>query len=350
MHFSKNVQLYGRMNKFRYYASIALLLLIAMPSPVLANDLVASPFFIHNQSPIIQIFGLPPAEGGQITPPGRTKLRLVVDVSNNFTADKSAEESVLFDGETSRITLSFRRGFGDSWEGGIDIPVVSHQGGMLDGLIENWHDTFGLPQGGRDNAPRNRLHYSYQQEGEKEGLNFSNSGTGIGDTSIYLAYQLNRKTTAVRRYIALRGGIKFPSGDTDQLRGSGGTDFHLRLAASDGETLKVYNLTLFASMGALWLGKGEILSDKQHQNVGFGSIGLVWTPLKRFTFKVQIDGHTAFFGDSHLKQIDSPSAQLAIGGTINLSDNLALDLCVVEDIIVDTAPDVTFHAALTYLY
>ena len=43
MHFSKNVRLYGRMNKFRYYTSIALLLFFAMPSPVLANCLNIRP-------------------------------------------------------------------------------------------------------------------------------------------------------------------------------------------------------------------------------------------------------------------------------------------------------------------
>ncbi len=273
-----------------------------------------------------------------------------MDVANNFTEDESAEESVRFDGETSRITLSFRRGFGNDWEAGIDIPVVSHQGGILDSLIENWHNAFGLPQGGRDDAPRNRLEYSYRQKGEeKEALNFSNSGTGFGDTTIYLAYQLMHDTSS-RRYIALRGGIKFPTGDADNLRGSGGTDVHLRLAISDGESLKAYNVSLFGSMGLLWLEKGEILRSKQRQKVGFGSIGLGWTPINWLTLKLQIDGHTQFFNDSHLKQIDSSSAQLAIGGAIKLSEKVGIDLCVVEDIIVDTAPDVTFHAALSYLY
>jgi hypothetical protein len=221
---------------------------------------------------------------------------------------------------------------------------------MLDGLIENWHDAFGLPQGGRDDAPRNRLHYFYTETDEKEDIDFSDSGTGLGDTSIYLAYQLNQNSPTVRRYIALRGGIKLPTGNSDQLRGSGATDFHLRLAASDGETLKSLDVTLFASVGALWLGHGDILADKQQRTVGFGSFGLGWSALKRVTVKVQIDAHTNFFSDSQLKQIDSPSAQLATGGTIKISDNLAVDLCVVEDIVVDTAPDVTFQLALSYLY
>lgn len=211
----------------RHITSLILLLLFLTSTPTLAERQVSSPFFTRNLSPVIQIFGLPPSEGGQVTPHGRTKLRLVMETANNFTSDESSKESVLFDGETSRLTLSFRHGFAQYWEAGIDIPVVSHQRGMFDGLIENWHDTFALPQGGRDDAPRNRLHYFYKQEGEKEGLNFSDSGTGIGDTSLYLAYQLNRKTTAVRRYIALRGGIKLPSGSSDNLRGSGGTDFQV---------------------------------------------------------------------------------------------------------------------------
>ena len=337
------------MGKFKYYTAIALFLLV-LPSSGSANDLLTAPFFIRNQSPVIQIFGLPPTEGGRITPPGRTRLRLVIDSANNFTTDESADESVRFDGETSRITLSLRHGFGDYWEAGLDIPVVSHRGGMFDGLIENWHNTFGLPQGGRDDAPRNRLEYFYRQEGEeKDRLDFSNSGTGLGDTTIYLSYQLTHDTLS-RRQIALRGGIKLPSGDPDNLRGSGGTDIHLRLAISDGESLKNYNISLFGSMGLLWLEKGEVLQSKQHQTVGFGGIGLGWTPVKRLTLKVQIDGHTAFFSDSQLKQIDSPAAQLAMGGTIKLSERLAIDLCVIEDIIVDTAPDVTFHLALTYLY
>ena len=321
-----------------------------MPSPALTIEQVPEPFYIRNQSPIIQIFGLPPTEGGQITPPGQNKSRLVMDVANNFTEDESAEESVRFDGETSRITLSLRHGFSDNWEAGIDIPVVSHQGGMLDGLIENWHNAFGLPQGGRDDAPRNRLNYFYRQDGEEnQRLNFSNSGTGFGDTSIYLAYQLLHDTSS-RRYMALRGGIKLPTGDSDNLRGSGGTDVHLRLAISDGETLKDYNISLFGSVGLLWLEKGDVLRSKQRQKVGFGSIGLGWMPINWLTFKLQIDGHSRFFNDSHLRQIDSSSTQLAIGGAIKISEQFVIDLCVVEDIIVDTAPDVTFHTALTYLY
>ncbi len=327
----------------------ALLFVFLLQIPAIADDLLPSPFYTRNLSPVVQIFGLPPAEGGQTTPRGRSRLQLVMDVSNNFTEEESATESLLFDGETSRMTLSLRYGFSNGWEAGLDIPVVSHQGGMLDGFIENWHNTFGLPQGGRDKAPRNRLHYFYKDAEGKEELDFSNSSTGFGDTSLYLAYQLYHDTSS-HRYLALRGGIKLPTGDADNLRGSGGTDLHIRLAGTDGETLQHYNMTLFASMGLLWMEKGEILSRQQRQKVGFGSIGLGWTPLNRLTFKIQIDGHTAFFEDSDLKQLDSASAQLATGGTIKLADDLSLDLCVVEDIIVDTAPDVTFHAALNYLY
>ena len=329
---------------------VIFLSLLVLSPPALADDLTSVPLFTRNNSPIIQIFGLPPTEGGQLTTSGDTRARLVLDVANSFTEDNSKDESLRFDGETSRLTFSLRRGFREHWEAGVDIPVISHNGGMLDGLIENWHRAFGLPQSGRDDAPRNRLHYYYADRDSDDGIDFSNSGTGIGDTTLYLARRLTPDSSASRRYLALRGGIKLPTGNSDQLRGSGATDFHLRLAASDGETLKNLDLTLFASVGALWLGHGEILADKQQRTVGFGSFGLGWSALKRVTVKVQIDAHTNFFSDSQLKQIDSPSAQLAFGGTVKVSESLAVDLCIQEDIVVETAPDVTFQMALTYLY
>jgi hypothetical protein len=45
--------------------------------------------------------------------------------------------------------------------------------------------------------------------------------------------------------------------------------------------------------------------------------------------------------------VNAASAQLIIGGTIAFSDKTTLDIGVVEDIIVKTAPDVVFHFALS---
>lgn len=308
------------------------------------------PFYTRNLAPIVQIFGLPATEGGVLAESGKLSVRLVAEVASHYTKDTSAGERVLFDGETSRVTTSLRYGLNDNWEIGIDVPLVSHDGGVLDAFIEGWHDFFGLPQGDRDKATRGQLHYFYGREGEPPALDYSGSGGGIGDIAFSLGYRLAGLPSDSGRSLALRTGIKLPTGNSNRLRGSGGTDVHLRLAGTDAQTLKDWNLTLFASAGVLWLEQGDVLSAQQRRWVGFGSAGFGWAPLSWLDLKIQLDGHSSFYRNSRLAQIDSPSLQLSLGGTLHLTERVRLDLAVVEDIIVATAPDVVFHSALSWHY
>ncbi len=334
------------MRRFSYQITgILFLLSFALPSISDAQSTFASPFFTRNMSPIIQIFGLPATQGGDLTPAGHTDSTLALETANNFTWDQKGEESVWFDGETSRATLFLSHGIAPRWEIGLEVPIVSHNTGIFDGFIENWHDAFGLPQNGRKDVPRGQVDYTYDRGGSTSELSMSDTGTGIGDLTLHLGYQLIQSSPGNRRALALRGGIKLPTGDSDRLRGSGATDLHLGLALTDAQSLSRYNLTLFASGGVLWLTEGDILADQQRDMVGFGSLGFDWAPWRLVSFKLQLDGHSSFYKDSALDQIDSASAQLAIGGTLHLGDTDSVDLCVTEDVVVDTASDVVFHIA-----
>jgi hypothetical protein len=333
----------------RIFLMICLLLLPGTVAAVAPEPIQVNPLYISNMSPIIQVFGLPAAEAGDLTPAGELSLRVVAEVASHYTKEDKGTESVLFDGETSRAIVSMRYGLNDLWEVGVDVPMISHDGGMLDSFIEGWHDFFGLPQGGRDRAPRDQLRYTYQRN-TSSALDYSGSNGGFGDPSLFASYQLLAAEPAARRSVALRTGIKFPTGNSSRLRGSGTMDIHLRLTASDAETLGEGNTTLFASGGVLWLGKGDILEDQQRRWVGFGSIGMVWMPLSWIDFKLQLDGHTPFYDNSNLTQINSSSLQLGIGGSLHFSEQVSLDLAVIEDILVGSAPDVVFHSALNWRF
>jgi hypothetical protein len=84
----------------------------------------------------------------------------------------------------------------------------------------------------------------------------------------------------------------------------------------------------------------------QRNVVGFGSLGIGWSPLQSLAFKIQVDGHTPFYRDSSLEELDGSSLQLTVGGTVGITEALVLDLGVSEDIVVNTSPDVVFHIAL----
>ena len=83
-------------------------------SSVLAQDV--TPFNTSNQSPIIQVHGLPNIESGTVLYTGSTRYRLISNTANNFTKASLSDETVLFDGETERVTLSFSQGLENGFE------------------------------------------------------------------------------------------------------------------------------------------------------------------------------------------------------------------------------------------
>ncbi|SDL75971.1 Protein of unknown function [Geoalkalibacter ferrihydriticus] len=334
---------------FRRRGSTRLCLMLAVLSlawsaePVHADEI--RPFFSRNLHPIVQIFGLPPAEGGFLVAPGATDLRLVAEAANHFCGSVRDHANAFFDGETYRLTLAVRQGLAPRWELGLDVGLVAHDGGVLDAVVDEFHDLSGARDHGRDKVPRDELLYYYHRDGVTY-LEMDRSGAGFSDVTLLLAYQLVVATEHRRRALALRGGVKLPTGDAARLHGSGATDVHVRLAGTDAQSLRALNLTLYASAGVLRLGRGDVLPQIQREWVGFATLGLGWKARNWLALKAQVDGHTAFFRDSCRKQINSPSAQLVFGGTFFLPRHWSLDLAASEDLVLGTAPDVSFHLSL----
>jgi hypothetical protein len=223
----------------------------------------------------------------------------------------------------------------------VDVPLISHDGGGLDNLIESWHNFWGLPDGGRPDYPQDQLDYSYQDNGQSLAA-VTESRSGIGDVSLGLGYQLAANE---KRQWALRTSVKLPTGDAEKLLGSDSTDVAAGIYLTDHSLVQKYNVTWHASGGLLWMGSGQVLDDQRQDWVAYGSLNFSWLATPNFSLKLQFDAHTAFY-DSALKELGKSSAQLVFGGAVRLGKNWVLDLAVGEDIVVDTAPDVAFHIGL----
>jgi hypothetical protein len=323
---------------------VALTLILIITGRVHAAEM--EPFYSRNQNPFVQIYGLPVVEPGFITPHGQLRITAFADVSNNFSGTNTPTESIWLDGETSRFTALLRYGLSEDLEAGIDIPLMRHNGGFTDGLISNFHNLFNFLPVGRDLAARNQLNYSCSVNGTNR-VNIRQSNIRLGDILLSGAYQLWRAQDS--QSLALRIGLKLPTGSSGKLNGSGGTDLSFRLAYSGPEMFASQNISAFASLGILALGNGKVMQDVQRHVVGFGSLGLGWKVWERISLKIQIDGHTPFYNSS-LDELGMVSAQLIMGGSIDLFEKTSLDLAVSEDIIVDTAPDVVFHLALRTVF
>lgn len=295
------------------------------------------PFDTADQGPLAQLYGLPGIGAAIPLAAGSYRIGLTFDAANHFARANSARESLSLDGETHRTTLRLYRGVGAGWEIGAEIPYVRHTGGFLDNFIEDWHDTFGLPQNGRDRTPAKQLRYRYTRDGASR-LDFSSASAGVGDVRLGAARAL--WSSWAMTDAALRLSTSLPTGDEDRLLSSGAPNAALWLSAGCSAAACPDAIRWFGGGGLLWLGKGDVLADQQRRLVGFGSVGVHWRITPTVTSTAQIDSHTPFYRDTALTPLGDTSVQLVLGGTWRLWERTALELAIVEDIAVDTAPDI----------
>ncbi len=315
--------------------------------PATAHGIEIEPFRTANRSPLLQIFGLPAETSSTLVSAGKWQVSLSQDIANSYNVGNTATEQVLLDGELYRWTLAARYGITDQLELGLELPFVQQGGGFLDSFIIDWHKFWGLPQGGRDTAPKNKLTYRYTKNGVQQ-LAMSHSTGGIGDISLLAGYKLlEQKTETDHDNLVIRTQIKLPTGNSSSLMGSGSVDLALFVSGSMNRKTEWGTLGIFGSAGALFASDGDILKNQRENLAGFGTAGLGWSPADWISFKLQGNLNTPLYGSSSLPELGKIAALLTMGGSLKLPGNYLLDIGVGEDIAVATAPDVTLHLGLS---
>ena len=323
--------------KFRQILLIPIIPLAGTPTAAMGD--IFEPFVTANLSPFVQVHNLPSARSADLSEKGEWRLRITAETGNNFTAGDTADETITLDGETSRNQLSVSYGITDRWELSVTIPHVAHDGGSLDSFIEDWHKFFGLPNGNRESAEQDLLNYQWRSPGNPQ-VTITDSRQGLGDIGLRVAYQVRDNES---RSVSLVGGATLPTGDAEDLLGSGSTTVFTGLYLSQRGLLGKRALTLHGSAGAMFLGDSDLPGVNDW--LGYGSISLVWQRWERVALKTQVSMHSAVY-DSDLKELGHFAAQLSLGGTIALTARTFLDIGVIEDIVTDTSPDVVFHFSL----
>jgi hypothetical protein len=326
----------------RILAWLALTCAVPVPRTVVAADV--SPFFTRNQSPMVQIFGLPPAEPASLVPHGALDVRLTGDIANSCVLDFSTDELVLLDGETYRATLGLRYRLFKELQVGLDIPYVWHEPGTLDGFIDSWHDLLATPEGWRIERKNDRLAYLYTDDGPPEFF-ISRSTSGVGDLVLCGATPLYADPRAARR-ASLHAGLKLPTGNSRDLLGSGSTDLSVRLIGCDAASLSSLGLACTGSLGLLLMTEGNILEDKQQPCVAFGFLSLDWELAGWLHPKLQVEGHSPFYDDTQMDHLGPWAAQIVVGTSVLPTPDLTVDLALAEDIASGTTPDIAFHIAV----
>lgn len=301
-------------------------------------------FALRNQNPFLHIFGLPPLQSAVLNRPEETNFGLTLDIANHADAGTSAQEAFAIDGETYFVTLSWRHRVLNRLELGVDLPFVAHADGFLDNAISSWHDAFGMSNSKRE-GPSNQLGFRYARDGiEQHELNSPSSG--IGDIQLSAALSVKEASHAGGTSVSLRSSIKLPTGDAENLHGSGAADFSLGVYASDTCTLFGHSLDLSGFFGGLFLGNGKVLTDIQRSAVPFAGVAASWRATERLGLVLQLYAQGAYF-DSGLEELGGESIQLAVGLNYQpMRRAVSLKFAVVEDVAANATTDFGLHFAI----
>jgi hypothetical protein len=320
------------------------LALLALASTGAAAD----PFPTRDQNPLLAGYGLTMPLRARLPAAGAGSAALDFNWASTELRQGDGEEAAIIDAETREARFTWLRGLNDRIAVQLQIPYRYTGAGTLDGFIDNWHDLFGLPEGARPELPDDQLLIAYERDGTTQlyvdsSLDIERSRSGLGDISADLGYQLSTTTSSAA---AAWLSVKLPTGDADELTGSGAVDVALSLA---GEYRLADRWTAYGQAGATWLGNGDLLPEQQRSVVWSAMAGIGWQAWRGLTLKLQVDAHSAAFDDVDLDYFGD-AVILTVGGDYRFASAWQLDIGVSEDIAVETSPDVVFVIGLSKHY
>ncbi len=251
-------------------------------------------------------------EGASLVPRGRHAFSMFAITSSHSTNETRGDEMLTLDGETTRVELRYRYGLGERFEIGLR----------------------------RDD---NQLEFSYQDATGTQ-LDYQRNSNGIGDLRLIAGWRL---TDGPKHRSALRFGLKLPTGDSDDLHGSGGTDFSVGIAGDWPQLFGYDRLNAFYRAHVNFLGKPDLLAGLYNDVIGQLSTGAGFQLTRSIELRLQAAARSATH-DSDIEILGQDAAWITFGGHIRLSDDYELSLAVTEDLNVRSAPDISFLIALRY--
>ena len=341
------------------------LLIACLPSTLFADTKIGSTFSesghwryqplpSSNRNPLVQVHDIPAASGVSTLDKHHTQWSSTLDMASISSqsmnsqplSNHQANESLLLDGETYRFALKLRHGLSEQSDLSITLPFIAHSGGFADNAISGWHDIFGLPNGNRASRPDNSLDYRYQRNGQNL-IALNQSTKGLGDIRFDYRHRLNNtnKTDNSQIKSLIQMGVKLPTGNQDQLTGSGATTLSSSLQIAQTQMANARDWSWHTSIGALWVSGGGLLNEIKKDWAFYGSAGISWQSSDNIALKAQFETHTAMY-QSETDELKGPTGQLVIGLSAKINPDTVIDLYFTEDLILHSSPDIGIGLAI----
>ncbi len=289
-------------------AAIIAVIILIFPAQLHARNYNSfGPISVRNQNPVyLQNLGLTPRRAEPLAN-GTLETRIDSAYSNMYEAQSSKTSSMDFDMELWRLALNMDYGVRNDMEVGIEIPMLHFNGGFLDRFIQEFHNFFHLPNGGRENVPNGRFSYRFSSGG-RDLLNYSDMGLGLGDISFHVKNQLLGEDDDWPD-LSWFAEIKLPTGKKSRGLGSGAMDFGV------GSILGVSHKRVHGhvNVGLYVLGGNQSISNFMYNNMFAFSLAGEVTLLPTWSMIVQLDGSTPLFNSTSMDDWDGVPMNLIVG-------------------------------------
>ncbi len=218
------------------------------------------------------------------------------------------------------------------------VPVIYHTGGILDGFIEGFHDTFGIDQHNRDKWERNGTSLMYvSPEGDIIDSSDDVPGTFLGNIVVGGSYRIMDVTPAM----GVRVLCKLPTSTMDDGWKQNGLDVSLQTTLAWSRN----RLVGYHGVGATFYGsKGidELKLERQRYSM-MNALEYAWSDNFSLLAHLVVASPTADY-----PELDNPIIELTLGFKKRIGKGI-FELGVIENLFFfDNSPDIGIHAAYTF--
>lgn len=295
------------------------------------------PLHGRNQAPLLNLFYVMPVTSARVIGKDRNDFRVDFDISNIHERHDAGGSVLLYDMEIYRTSLHMTCGILKNLDVHLEIPALALQGGELDGIVQDYHELFGLPNGGREDYDNGLYAYSYKINDETV-FDFPSHGLELADANADLKWQLMYEGEG-RPAVAARVGIKIPTGRYDRGTGSGEFDFSFGMAASKSWGA----LHLFSGLDYTVIKVPASLRVVIDEDITHLFLGAEYELMDdALSLVVQLDGQNTPYVETGQIVLDNDVLEIVVGAKwVNARNDRLWQLSLREDLIHHSTVDFT---------
>ncbi len=297
------------------------------------------PLRLDSQSPFQSLrLGIRPRTPSTLSR-GQRQVHAATTWVNVWATDDAgaADRAYLLDFEMLQSSVAIAFGLTDTFEIEVGIKERDRFGGVMDGLIQNFHDLFGIEQNGREQVPRDQFHFELAPP-DGNPVRLDPGARGPFSRTLELALQHNVGCGhGARPAFSYAATARLETLDSGGLEGG-----DLDLGVSVAVSRKLGSFYLYGTVGHAWFGARRFHGMALETTQWTGLAAVEWRYGRRQSLLLQLLRSEGVVSD--FSPFSRDSTELTLGLKWELADRRVLEVGLIENIVsFDNSPDFGLH-------